>query len=150
MFVLSPSAGWPISILLLAGCMPVLAGCRSGSADLIPVSGTVTQNGQPLTTGTVSFRPDAARGNQSQHQPTGRIEADGRYTLYTTERSGAPPGWYRVLVFASSSTDAKGQAHPGMPKSIVHVRYNDPAQTPLSIEAKAGQPAGAYDLKLEK
>lgn len=110
----------------------------------------MTQNGQPLTTGTVSFRPDAARMNQSQHQPTGRIEADGRYTLYTTERSGAPPGWYKVIVFASSQTDEKGQAHPGMPKSIVHVQYNDPAQTPLSIEVKAGQTAGAYDLKLEK
>jgi hypothetical protein len=110
----------------------------------------VTLGGQPLTTGTVSLRADAGQGNHTQHQPTGRIDTQGRYQIYTTERSGAPPGWYKVVVFASSQTDEKGQAHPGMPKSIIDLRYNDPAKTPLAMEVKADQPAGTYDLKLEK
>jgi len=127
-----------------------LAGCWSDQGDLIPVSGMVTLGGQPLTTGTVSLRADALQGNQTLHQPTGRIDAEGRYQIYTTERSGAPPGWYKVVVFANSQTDDKGQAHPGMPKSIIDLQYNDPAKTPLAMEVKADQPAGAYDLKLEK
>jgi hypothetical protein len=126
-----------------------LAGCWSPSSDLVPVSGEVTLSGKPLTTGTVSLRPDSARGNTSQHQPTGRIDPQGRYTIYTTEQSGAPPGWYKVVVFASSQTDNQGKAHPGMPQSIIDVRYNDPTKTPLAIEVKAGQPAAAYALKLE-
>jgi hypothetical protein len=55
-----------------------------------------------------------------------------------------------VVVFASSQADEKGYAHPGMPKSIIDLRYNDPAKTPLAMEVKADQPAGAYDLRLEK
>lgn len=140
----------PIRLVAALLVMAVMAGCSAGNSDLIPVSGKVLQNGQPLATGTVSFRPDATKGNTSQHHPTGVIDADGRYVLYTAEQSGAPPGWYKVVVFASSQLDDKGEAHPGLPVSIIDVRYNDPATSPLAIEVKPDSSSEAYDLRLEK
>lgn len=134
----------------VAACMLcLLAGCGSAASDLVPVSGRVVLEGKPLATGTVSLRPNAAKGNASQHQPTGSIDAQGRFQIYTTERPGAAPGWYRVVVFATSQLDDTGKAHPGMPQSIIHLRYNGEGTTPLAIEVKADAPAGAYDLRLE-
>jgi hypothetical protein len=106
--------------------------------------------GQPLTSGSVSFHPDASRGNTSQHHPTGTINADGTYQLYTTGKKGAPPGWYKVLVFATEKSGPNGGAHPGMPSSLVHARYGSEKTTDLVIEVVPQPPPGAYDLTLNK
>lgn len=149
-----PSARWRagrdltrlLSLLALA-----VGGCWGGEdARLIPVAGTVTYAGRPLTTGTVSFRPDAARGNHSLHHPTGAIDAQGRYELFTAGKPGAPPGAYKIVVFASEQVRPTASVHPGLPKSLIPPRYNDPADTPLTIEVLANSADGAYDLRLEK
>jgi hypothetical protein len=114
------------------------------------VSGTVAIAGQPLTSGSVSFHPDASRGNTSQHHPTGTINVDGTYQLYTTGKKGAPPGWYKVLVFATDKSGPTGGAHPGMPSSLVHARYGSEKTTDLVIEVVPQPPPGAYDLALSK
>src|SRR5262249_14047953 len=85
-------------------CVWALAGCGDGSGlKVVPVAGKLTIDGQPLTTGSISFRPDAARGNRSQHHPTGTIDEEGRYQLFTAGKKGAPLGWYKVMVFAQES-----------------------------------------------
>jgi hypothetical protein len=135
--------------LALSLLLVLVLGCGSSEA-LVPVAAHVMHGGKPLTTGTVSYRPDAAKGNKSLHHPTGTIDDQGNYRLHTSGSEGAPPGWYKVVVFANEKQDDAKKAHPGMPKSIIPARYNEDKTTPLSVEVKADAAAGSYDLKLEK
>jgi hypothetical protein len=109
----------------------------------------VTVNGKPLTTGSVSFRPDRAKGNTSKYEPAGEIDAQGNYKMYTpvkpsTPQEGVPPGWYKVAVVSGEP-----DAYP--PRALfIHPRYVDVATSGLSLEVVEGAPPGAYDLKLSK
>src|SRR4051812_3459661 len=65
-----------------------------------PVRGKITLDGQPLPRGSVTLRPETP---QAGHQPTGMIEPAGEYVVYTNRRAGAPPGSYKVVVFATEA-----------------------------------------------
>src|SRR5262245_48088289 len=105
---------------------------------MVPVAATVTVNGTRLSAGTLSFRPYAAKGNQSLHHPTGDIDASGNYELVTVGRKGAPPGWYKVLVFADANAQPpKSSAHPLPPKWLVDVKYTKEETTDLTVEIAA-------------
>lgn len=127
-------------------CAAVLAGCRddSGVGKTVPVVGVVSVDNKPVPAGSVSFRPDKAKGNESRHEPAGDIDAQGRYKLYTAGKEGAPPGWYKVAVIS-----AEPDAYP--PKKLyAPPKYGDIATSGLSVEVVEGAPPGAYDLKLSK
>jgi hypothetical protein len=141
-----PATSLLVAGLLAAGTLASIAGCggdEPAGPPLVPVSGVVTMNGKPLTTGgTVSYRDSTGI-----IQPTGKVEADGHYELFTDKRPGAPVGDYRVLVFASESPEQTA-AHGGLPRLIVQKQFMDPTTTPLHVEVKDGNPSGAYDLKV--
>jgi hypothetical protein len=136
-----------LCIILLGGCMGTLLGCGDSSSKLVPVSGKVTVDGQPLTTGSVSFRPE--KGVSAQ-EPGGEIDEDGTYTLYTDGKQGAPPGRYRVLVVAVDPNDLKKKFPYGKRTSFVNPKYSDLKKTDLVVEVKQSAAPGAYDLKLSK
>ncbi|TWT35367.1 hypothetical protein KOR34_02580 [Posidoniimonas corsicana] len=80
-----------------AACVALLAsalvGCGSNRDGLVEVSGVVTMDGEPLTTGRVEFFPDSGR------PASGQIDSEGRYQLSTYEKGdGAKPGNYVVTV----------------------------------------------------
>ncbi len=100
----------------------------------------------PLGHGSLTLRPDGP--DKSWEHPTGMIGPDGVYTVYTGGKPGAHPGMYRVVVFVTEETDSNDPAHPGMPKSIIPARYNDPELTPLRLDVMASALAGAYRLEL--
>jgi hypothetical protein len=136
--------GWYSAVLLLGGA---LAGCSgSGGEVLVPVTGQLTVGDRPLTTGSVSFRPDTSQGNTSQHHPNGAVAADGKFELYVPPaRKGAPPGWYKVVVTAYDDPQ------PGKPlKSFIDFKYSDEKTTPLKIEVIANPEPGRYDFKLKR
>jgi hypothetical protein len=138
--------------LVLPACIGLApaAGCaRDPGEKLLPVAGKVTVHGQPLAGGSVSFRPDGSRGNATLHHPTGVIDARGNFELYTTRRRGAPPGWYKVLVFADENRLAGG-THPLMPRWAVHAKYTSEQTTDLQIEVVDKPAPGAYDLELTR
>ncbi len=123
----------------------LLSGCGNSGPKLVPVSGRITIDGQPLPRGSISLRAES-----TWDQPTGSIDADGKYVVYTKGRAGAPPGRYRVVVFATEAAhDAEGKAHPGLPVSIVPALYNDPATTPLKIDVTL-QSRAPFDLELSR
>src|SRR6185312_4335453 len=119
----------------------------------LPVAGTVTLEGQPLPAGSISFQPDASRGNASMHIPMSPITADGKYELMTVGRKGAPPGWYKVLVFFNendlAAVDGLQRRSP-RPKSLIDLKYTDAQTTALFVEVVAKPAPGAYDLKVNK
>jgi len=124
------------------------AGCEQGPREVLhPVKGRITLDGKPLPRGAVTLHPESTAA--TWHQPTGMIEPPGEYVVYTNGRPGAPPGPYHVVVFATdAATTSDGAARPGLPKSLVPLRYNDSQQTPLRLTVVAQPTAGSYDLEL--
>ena len=123
-------------------------GCGPAAVRLVPVQGKVMMEGQPLTTGTLVFKPDAEQGNSQTLEPAANIEADGSYTLYTTAKEGAPLGWYQVGVVANGPANEKDPY--AAPKSLIPARYAEVSTSALAVEVVEKPAAGAYDLKLKK
>ena len=84
------------SSLVLLGA--VLAGCGGGThgPKLVPVSGTVTLNGSPLSGAFVTLHPvGTTRGTGA----TGRTDAAGKFQLKSPPQgNGAVPGEYKVVI----------------------------------------------------
>ena len=155
-------SAWPASkiVFVFLGLSAAIAasGCADSSdvGRTVPVSGKATFENSPLTAKStiIVFKPDASRGNTSPFEPTGTVDADGSYTLKTKGRSGAPPGWYKVIVTAREETDP---THPKSPqqrrpvaKSLLPAKYGQVETSGLSIEVVEKPAPGAYDLKLNK
>ncbi len=126
------------------------AGCSSEEAgpELIPVSGKITVDGNPLPLAGISFRPDDTQGNTSPYQPGGTADENGKYNLVAAAKQGAPPGWYKVVVFPySPPPGSNGVPHTTVP---FNKKYSNPNTTDLIIEVKAGTAPGSYDLELTR
>jgi hypothetical protein len=132
-------------VVVLSLCCLLMAGCGKKVA-LLPVAGTVTLNGQPLSKGRVTFMPDLAQGNLAQSAATGRIER-GSYQMLTFEQLGAPPGRYKVII-----ENAFLENDPPLPtkKSAIPSKYRYLRTTDLVVEVVANPKPGAYDLKLHR
>jgi hypothetical protein len=130
---------------LLVCCVAgLLLGCGE-NLKTVPVSGRVTVGGKPLPLGSVSYVPDATKGNNVRVTPSGSIDANGNYELGSKGQTGAPPGWYKVVVrtvIAGMDPTESAKA----PK--INASYGSPATTPLSREVMPDAAANAYDLQL--
>jgi len=85
---------WLVAALLL------LAGCGGDPYDIVPVSGRVTLDGDPVAEANVSFEP-IGEGDELALGPGsfGMTDAEGRYTLETVDRRrGAVVGEHRVTI----------------------------------------------------
>lgn len=86
-----------------------LPGCGSSTAktdDLRQVTGTVTYDGMPLTSGFVTFMPAGETGNSA----TGDLDSSGGYSLSTrSPRDGVQPGSYKVAVTSWEISPEMGQ-----------------------------------------
>ena len=123
----------------------VIVGC--GSSDGLnrqPVSGTVTFDGQPISTGAILFEP----ATQDSGTAVGAIIRKGNFAISMSE--GPVPGRYRVRIYASSGVQAppaKGQTDR-FPRPMVDslpARYN--AQTELIADVSA-RGANRYGFSL--
>jgi hypothetical protein len=134
---------------LLAGLMMAagLAGCGGETDRLEPVRGRITVGGKPLSAGTVVFHPDAGQGNTTREEPRGTINGQGVYTLTTGGRAGAPPGWYKVAVFALKPSTRESGMRP--PEWLANRRYSDPNTSGLSRRVVANPGPQEYDFDLQ-
>lgn len=130
----------------------LLCGCGDDEIGTIyRVNGRVLQNAEPfkVKAGYVLLKPDTEKANDTEFEPAGTIDADGNYVVYTKQRRGAPPGWYKVIVTASGESvnpsPDKSSTRP-ISTSLLSPKYGQEKTTPLSIEVVASPPAGAYDL----
>lgn len=125
----------------------VLAGCGASGESMVPVEGQVAFEGKALTKGTVIFKPDAAKGNTSPHEPHGTIGANGHYKIITHPREGAPAGWYKVAVVSTEPSDPKNPY--SVPRSLIPERFGKVEESGLAVEVRSGAPKEAYDLDLK-
>jgi hypothetical protein len=120
----------------------LLAGCGSG-LKTVPVSGTITKDGQPLADVSVTFTPLATGGEAPASN--GRTDSSGKYTLKVTVTgdSGAVPGNHIVSIAAIGSEGA------GNNSDIADPNWVDPIPPhSLTFEVKPGGTDQAdFDLK---
>src|SRR3954453_660077 len=86
----------------LAAAFLAVVGCGGGGPKIVPVSGIVLIDGQPLTYGHVQVIPTGWR------PAPGRIGGDGRFTLTTTASGdGCAVGTHPVAVLAGESVNSE-------------------------------------------
>ena len=132
-------AALAVSLLALAG----LSCGRSGPAHpLFPVHGQVLLDGRPLAGVLVMLHPAASSAGEEAN-PYAQTDADGRFSIGTSEGGGAPAGTYRVAVRDTrggeeeTRSDVKGTFRRTRTVSPP-ARYGDPATSGLSAKVAEG------------
>jgi hypothetical protein len=92
----------------------MLCGCNG---DIVPVSGTVTLDGEPLAGAVINFQPIR---NSSAEPPTatgsvGHTNAQGQYVLRLVDpdRSGALVGEHTVTISTAKTSGIEGEQPQG-------------------------------------
>jgi arylsulfatase A-like enzyme len=110
----------------------------SGSPRTVPVSGTITLDGQPLAGAQITFLPKA--GRPAAWDVT---DATGRYELRTfASLPGAVPGEHMVTISLRKTADEPGRARLRIPK-----RYSDPNASELVVHV-VDDGANRFDFDL--
>jgi hypothetical protein len=127
---------WVIAKSVLSLCLSLVSlGCSGPYAA--SVSGTVTLDGQPLTTGNVSFYPDGGSGAPAY----GQIDSSGNYSLSTGSNTGLAPGKYIAVVVATKDPpqpyDKTGAEIPPIP--ITPGKYGSTTTSDLHVEVNPGK-----------
>jgi hypothetical protein len=122
------------SFLLLAGC--------NGKGT---VSGKVTLNGQPLPGGIVFVTTEAPEAEAFVAAPSGRILADGSYTVLNVPRGKARVSVVTAPAFGSAMhpTAVKEPWGPYVP---IPEKYKDATKSPFTLEVKRG--AQTFDIAM--
>lgn len=103
-----------LSCLVLLAGLVALSGCSKGPFEIVPVSGRVTLDGQPVANAAVMFQPMAPEGAINAGPASyGITDAEGRYTLKLVgkESRGAVVGKHKVRV--ENYTDPGDSSYDG-------------------------------------
>jgi hypothetical protein len=141
-----------MSARLLCVLLILFAGCSKTDPSLVPVSGTVTLNDQPLANATVTFIPkDGTPGFGG----LGKTDAAGKYKLRGSrdDATGIPPGEYRVVISKRLMPDgSEVLANDNTPpmnspaKESLPAAYSSMAASTLSATVRHGD--GPVDFAL--
>ena len=144
---------WLLVVPLLA------AGCSGDGFKLVPVSGRVTKNGQPLPNVRVVFQP--TDGENPGPGSAGTTDADGRYTLVVSSQqytgNGAVVGRHRVSIGTilpgegAKPTDPSVGTPDGEPlagKELIPPKYNQDSTLTFDVPP-GGTDKADFDLKFK-
>lgn len=117
----------PPSALALLVAFLLAAGCGPSKPETVPVSGTVTWNGQALSQGSILFAPEDGKGVPDP----GDIK-DGRYQLQ------AKTGKKKVEIRATRESGKVDPAMGAAPREqYIPAEYNE--KTTLRADVKSGE-----------
>ncbi len=141
------------ALAVAALCFVVCCGCGPSRPEIASVSGQVTYQGKPVTTGRIAFYPENGR-----RPAMAAIEPDGSYKLTTFDsKDGALLGKHRVTIKSTRAVggppldglnrDAKA-APASQPKLewLVPEKYSQKDTTPLTAEVKDGKNTIDFNL----
>jgi hypothetical protein len=144
---------WLLAIPLLA------IGCSGDSFKLVPVSGRVTKNGEPLANVRVVFQPIGSENPGPGS--AGTTDADGRYTLVVSSQQfsgkGAVVGRHRVTIGSilpgegDKPTDPEVGSPDGAPlagKELIPPQYNQDSTLTFDVPP-GGTDKADFDLKFK-
>ena len=119
--------------LCLTITLGLLAGCGDDRPKLVPAQGTLTQAGQGVLGGSLTFHPDSGTIEKGD-RPSCQLRVGGAFTAATYPYGeGVVPGRYKVTL------------SPALAGRIQHPECADPAKTPLTITVPE---SGVTDAKL--
>lgn len=101
------------SLAFSLACVTLLSGCGGGAPPLpsgiVPVTGNVTLDGEPVSGAIVTFVPVqiSGGGGAGVGAASGMTDSAGKYTLvgYEGRANGTLPGTYRVKISRLTRTD---------------------------------------------
>jgi|SRR5579883_2635769 len=131
----------PGTVLVALGCLGTTGCGSSDRAKLQPVSGTVLIDGRPTADAVVTLYP--VNGTSEPH-PSGRSDANGRFTLTTREAGdGALAGEYRVtvtriLAVAPAGGRVVAEGESVAVRNYLPPTYARPDTTPLKATVSPG------------
>jgi hypothetical protein len=114
---------------------------------LAPVTGKVTVDGHPLTSGQVVLVPEKQEQGKEGALSAGEIKEDGSYEIYTGGKPGAPLGLAKLSVTPKMVPQ---EGAKGPPKDMFNPKYRDASRSGLKFTVVEKAAAGTYDLKLSK
>lgn len=133
--------------LLIAGTM-IAAGCGGGSTDLktAAVSGKVTRDGQPVSSGTVMFSPKGSATNKVPGKPAAsEVGSDGTFKLTTYNKGdGAVIGTHQVTYTPAPVEIDEKQHKEGSTPPVSPYAGLVPSKS--EVEVKAG--SNTIDIEL--
>ncbi|WP_339728784.1 hypothetical protein [uncultured Gimesia sp.] len=156
-----------LRFILLAGCLMITSGCGSSAKEpeilskLVPVTGSVTLDGEPVPSVLVTYLPEA--GATGAELAFGFTDETGKYNLrtpvsgYSPEKSqGAVPANYRVYITKLVMPDGSpiegeisdAEAEEKGARQLLPPRYSSPTATKL--KATVNPTATNNDLELTK
>ncbi len=123
------------ALVIVLSSLVALTGCGGSglySGPLYPTTGQVLlADGHPLTGGSVRFIP-----KQSGLPATGKIAADGTFSLTTKTREGAAPGEYKVRIEPSPEmVSKKGGVVKKLPFAAKYRNYEGDTGLTATVEA---------------
>jgi len=138
----------PRRLVGLLGVLVLLAGCSQDGPEIVPVTGKVTRNGQPVPKLFLSFQPDNGRASWATSDDDGNFELE-----YDSTHKGARVGNHTVtLLHRPASIDeemkmnkGKAKLHPEMQKILA--KYGPTGTDKLQVTISAQQEP--LDLKLD-
>lgn len=145
-------------ILLTLVILPA-SGCgKPKPPPIVVVKGAITLNDAPLPSVRIRFMPTFP-GFGAEVIAEGVSDAAGKYSLVCNGSPGACIGVHRVVVeegpLPPGTTGESGESQMKMTKYLqgltnrpIPPHYGNLAQTPLTVEVKAGQTD--YELKLKR
>ena len=147
MKMFSVRCAWLWLVVAVAGCV----GSPSNLPQLVPVSGTVMLDGEPLSGAVVTFIPtESTRGTGAN----GYTDTAGKYEIVANHGGkGAPEGTYKVLIAKLVMPD--GSDFPinsniapldSPARQILPARYSEVNQTELTATVRDG--ANTIDFPL--
>lgn len=97
-----------VTMLLLS---LLLIGCGQPKPNMVPVTGKVTQAGQPVTAGSIYLHAASADAYQKD-TPSSMLQLDGSFTIKTFPfGEGVPPGDYKVTLSPELASRLKLPQH---------------------------------------
>src|SRR5215203_6710467 len=118
-----------LAVALLAASS---VGCTK--SDMIPVTGVLTLNGQPVADAEVMFNPKT-KGRFA----VGKTDATGHFKLSTgAPDDGAVPGEYAVTLCEYYPPDKPPKMTSGPLPSRFPQKYGNPSTTPLTVKVEPG------------
>jgi hypothetical protein len=126
-----------IPLLMLA----LVAGCND-IKNLYSVSGTVTIDGQSLSSGIVQFEPIGGG-----RPATGRLDSSGKFQMMTDGEAGARVGEYRVSVIPAGFAPHGEEDTRPPEQSPIPKHYRSPTESKLTFKVEANDD-NQYDIAL--
>ncbi len=142
-----------VALCLLLGL--AAGGCGERLPEVVPVYGTVTWQGEPLTDGTVMLHPKHAGDGAPRRPATGLLDEQGKYRVSTFRTGdGAMPGEYYVLVhsYLSEPSAAGDDDDTLVPEYVGRIppRHGNPEQCGRVLEVPSRSRPIEYNIDLDE